>query len=510
MMTEESNNSKRIAKNTFYLFIRMVLILGISLYTSRVILNALGVDDFGLYNIVAGFISILSFLTGSLSGTTSRYITFALGKGDKLYLYKVFSNTLITHLFLCLIILLFGETIGLWFVTNKLTIPIEKINVAVWVYQISILTTILSVLKIPYNALIIAHEEMKTFAYISIIETIAKLIIAFSITYSPVNKLILYAFLILIVQMVITSVYYYYCKQNYRESKAQLIADRTLLKEISSYSSWCILGYGSIAANTQGLNILLNMFYGTTANAARGIAVQVQNATAQLCGNFQMALNPQITKNYANGNYKYMHSLITTSSKFSFFLMLIMITPILLNCEYILNLWLITPPKYTIEFTKIILIISTIETLKNPILAAIHATGNIKKIQTIDGICLLSILPISYITLKLYHPEPTIIFLIYLIIECITQIIRIKIIAPRIGLAIKNYVRNGIYPILKVSIVIILPYFLVSPKPTFIFLILSTFLYTIFNIITIFILGLKTNERIIAIQKTKSLIKKIS
>lgn len=509
-MTEESSNSKRIAKNTLYLFIRMVLMLGISLYTSRVILNVLGVDDFGLYNVVAGFISILSFLTGSLSGTTSRYITFALGKGDKLYLYNVFGNTLIIHLLLCLIILLFGETIGLWFVTNKLTIPEEKINAAIWVYQISILTTILSVLKIPYNALIIAHEEMKTFAYFSIIETIAKLVIAFSITYSPVNKLILYAFLILIVQMVITIVYYYYCKQNYGESKAKLIADKALLKEISSYSSWCILGYGAIAANTQGLNILLNMFYGTTANAARGIAVQIQNATAQLCGNFQMALNPQITKNYANGNYNYMHSLITTSSKFSFFLMLLMIMPILLNCEYILNLWLVSPPKYTIEFTKIILVISTIETLKNPILAAIHATGNIKKIQTVEGLCLLSILPMSYITLKLYHPEPTIVFLIYLIIESITQIIRIKITAPRIGLTIKEYISNGIIPILKVSIVIILPHFFVSPQPTLTFLVLSTLLYTIFNLTAIFILGLKPNERIIIIQKAKFLIRKIS
>lgn len=509
-MTEDSSNSKRIAKNTFYLFIRMVLILGISLYTSRVILNALGVDDFGLYNVVAGFISILGFLTSSLSGTTSRFITFALGKGDELYLYKVFSNTLITHLFLCLIIILFGETIGLWFVTNKLTIPVDKMNAAVWVYQISILTTILSVLKIPYNALIIAHEDMKTFAYISIIETIAKLIIAFSITYSPVNKLILYAFLLLAVQMVISAAYYHYCKQNYRESKAKLIADRDLLKEISSYSSWCILGYGAIAANTQGLNILLNMFYGTTANAARGIAVQVQNATTQLCGNFQMALNPQITKNYANGNYSYMHALITSSSKFSFFLMQLIIMPILLNCEYILNLWLVSPPLYTIEFTKIILIISTIETLKNPILAAIHATGKIKKIQTIEGLCLLSILPISYITLKFYHPEPTIIFFIYLIIESITQIIRVKIILPQISMSIKEYVKKGIFPILKVSIIIILPYFLISPQPTFIFLVLSTLLYTIFNLTAIFILGLKANEKIIIIQKAKSLIKKTS
>lgn len=494
-MSEELNNSKRIAKNTFILFLRMILVMGISLYTSRIILEALGINDYGLYNVVAGFISILGYITASLSGTTSRYITFALGKQNKEELDKIFSTTIVLHIYLCIIVFLLSETVGLWFVANKLTIPPQSYNTAIWVYHISIITTIFSIIKIPYNALVIAHEDMKAFAYVSIIETFIKLGIAIIISYAPFNRLIFYALLLFIVQFIITIIFFFYCRIKYPESHAKLHLDKKLTKEIAEYSSWCVLGQGAVAGYTQGINILLNMFFGTVVNAARGIAVQIQGAVYQLCNNFQMALNPQITKSYASGNIHYLHSLVNYSSKLSFYLMLLLTTPIILNCEYILKLWLVSPPEYTVQFTKITLIISTLSTLKNPILAAIHATGKIKKVQIVEGLCLLTIVPISYLFLKTTDSQPILVFVIYLIIEVLTQMVRVKMILPRIGMNIKNYINRSIYPIIKVSIFIIFPLFLIEKQDNFIFLTVSSIIYTLFNSTIIFCLGLTINEK---------------
>lgn len=507
-MSEELNNSKRIAKNTFILFLRMILVMGISLYTSRIILEALGVNDYGLYNVVAGFISILSYITASLSGTTSRYITFALGKQNKKELDTIFTTTIVLHIYLCIIVFLLSETVGLWFVANKLTIPPKSYNTALWVYHISIITTVFSIIKIPYDALVIAHEDMKAFAYVSIIETFIKLGIAIIISYTPFNRLIFYALLLFIVQFIITIIFFFYCRTKYPESRAKLHLDKKLTKEIAEYSSWCVLGQVAVAGYTQGINILLNMFFGTVVNAARGIAVQVQGAVYQLCNNFQMALNPQITKSYASGNIHYLHSLVNYSSKLSFYLMLLLITPIILNCKYILNLWLVSPPEYTVQFTKITLIISTLSTLKNPILAAIHATGNIKKVQIVEGLCLLTIVPISYFFLKTTNTQPLLVFVIYLIIEVLTQMIRIKMILPKIGMDIGDYVYNSIYPIIKVSIFIILPLLIIDVQDNFLFLILSSFIYTLFNSIIIFYLGLTQKERSIIKEKSQTLINK--
>lgn len=420
-----TDNNKRIAKNTFLLYIRMILLMGVNLFTSRIILQALGVEDYGIYNVVGGVITMLSFITGSISGAISRFITYALGENNPRELERVFGTIQVVLLFLSTVILLFGETIGLWFVWNKLVIPEARLWAAFWVYQISIITAIVSVLSIPYNTLIIAHEKMGAFAYISILEGLLKLLIAYSLIYTAADRLIVYAVLLMLVTLSIRIIYTVYCKRAFKESQAKLHLDKKLFIEIATFSGWCGLGNLAVVGYTQGLNILLNMFFGPAVNAARGIAVQVQGAAIQFGSNFLTAIHPQITKSYASGDYDSMHKLIIYSTKYAFFLMLLISCPIIINTAYILDLWLVDVPQHTVQFIRITLVIAALEYMKFPILNGIHATGNIKKVQTVEGTVLLLIVPISYLLLKLGVQSPLLVFIVYLLVECFTQAIRI-------------------------------------------------------------------------------------
>ena len=301
MSNQTSDNNKRIAKNTLLLYVRMLFMMGVNLYTSRVVLNALGVVDFGINNVVGGVIAMLGFLTGSLSSASSRYITYDLGKGNIMMMKKTFGNILSIHFILAGVVLVVGETLGLWFVTTQLQIPEGRETAAFWVYQFSVLSSILGVISVPYNAAIIAHEEMSAFAYISIVDAVFKLLVAFFIVISPYDKLIVYALLIFLIMLFDFSY------------------DKKMFKEIFAFAAWTMNGNLAIIGFTQGINILLNIFFGPAVNAARGVAVQVQGVCQQFCGNFQMALNPQLTKCYAQGELEYMHKLLCKSSKFSFY-----------------------------------------------------------------------------------------------------------------------------------------------------------------------------------------------
>ena len=495
-MSQSTDNNKRIAKNTIFLYFRMLFLMAVNLYTSRIILNVLGVVDYGIFNVVAGVITMLSFITGPLGGSASRYITFALGEGNFEKLKKVFGSTMITHILLCGGIFVFAETLGLWFVMNKLVIPECRFHAALWIYQFSILTSIISLLSVPYNATIIAHEKMNTFAYISIFEVLAKLGSILLLEYLKYDHLIVYGALLLTIQVIIRIIYTVYCRKSFLECKYALSWNPRLLRELVAYSSWSSLGYLAVVGYTQGLNILLNLFFGPVVNAARGIAVQVQSALLQLCTNFQMALNPQITKSYAVNDLNYMHRLIIYASKYSYYVMLLVVVPVLVNIKYILFLWLKQYPDYTIPCVRLTLLIALLECMKNPILTAIHATGKIKRFQTIEGLCLITIVPISYLLLRFGIASPEIVFLVYLFVELITQVIRLRIVLPVIKMGAKPYMSLVLKPIVLVSIGACLIFYLSEPCKSFIGLIFSFLFIVSFELILFWLFGTTQSDRL--------------
>lgn len=464
-----SINNKRIAKNTVMLYLRMFLIMIITLYTSRIILQTLGIMDFGIYNVVAGVVAMFGFISSSLSGSTSRFITFSLGRGDMDDLQREFSSIVIIHYLMAVGILILAETVGLWFVLHKLVIPDNRVHAAFWVYQSAVISSVIMLVSTPYNALIIAHERMSAFAYISILETISKLGIVLLLFVVKYDKLIVYAVLIVLVQIIVRIVYTVYCRSHFPESKGKLILDKKRAQEIFSYAGWVLNGNLAVVGCTQGVNILLNLFFGPAVNAARGIAVQVQSACNQFFSSFQMAVNPQITKSYAQNNLHYMHQLVISSSRFSFYLMLLISLPIFFQTEYILQLWLGEVPDYTVEFVRIILFVALNSTLSGPTIISIHATGHIKKFQVIEGSVLLTVVPICYVLLKFFHISAENVIFTYFIIEVVTQFVRVLIVFPAIKLPISVYFMKIIWPIIKVSAFSwILPYnILVYSKGSF-------------------------------------------
>lgn len=456
-MTDISSNNKRIAKNTLLLYVRMLFMMAISLFTSRVILNTLGVEDYGIQNVVGGVVAMFGFLNGSMSSATQRYITFALGKGDEDRLQIVFSTTLQIHALIACIIVLLGETVGLWFLYNKMQIPVERMNAAFWVLQCSIVSTVVMIVSVPYNACIIAHEKMSAFAYISVLEAILKLIIVYLLLVFPFDKLIVYALLTLIVQLLIRFCYSIYCHRHFQETKYKHVWNKPLFKEMTSFAVWSLWGNLSGVLYTQGLNMILNVFFGPVVNAARAIAVQVQAAVQQFVGNFQMALNPQITKNLASGNLEQMHSLMFRSARFSFLLLFFITLPVILETEFILSVWLKTVPDDAVIFTQIMICISLIYTTANPCVIANQATGKVKVYQIVVGGILLTILPISYIVLKLGAPAYSV-FIVHFCVESIAQFTRMYMLRKLINLPMRQYLQNIYFPIMAtVAVSIVLP-----------------------------------------------------
>ncbi len=449
-MSKTSENNKRIAKNTMLLYFRMLLTMGVSLYTSRVILNILGVTDYGIYSVVGGVITMFSFITSSLGCATSRFITFELGKGDILKLKKTFSNIMAIHILFAILLLIIGETIGLWFVYNELQIPEDRFFAALWVYQFSVLTAVISVISVPYNSAIIAHEKMKAFAYISIIDAFLKLVIVYLLLAIPYDKLIIYAFLYFCIQLFDRIVYGVYCSRNFEEINSKISIDKKQFKEIFGFAFWTMNGNLAVVGYTQGLNILLNMFFGVVVNASRGIAVQVQSVVRNFCYNFQMAINPQITKSYAVRNFNQMHKLVTASSKYSFLLLYFISLPLIFEAPLVLQWWLGIVPEDTIVFLRWVLCISMLVSLSNPLVTSIFATGDLRKFQLIEGSILLSIVPVAYLLLKYSNVPAYTVFGVQLAIEFITQIFRVAIVLPKIGMKTSEYCNQVIFPITKV------------------------------------------------------------
>lgn len=509
-MTNKTSNNTRIAKNTLLLYIRMFFIMGISLYTSRVILNTLGVEDFGIYNVVGGLVSMFGFLNSSMSAATQRYITFELGKGDEKSLNKIFSLSLQIHVLIAIVTVLLIESVGLWFLYYKMTIPPERMTAAFWVLQASALTFIFSIMSVPYNADIIAHERMSAFAYISIVEAVLKLAIVFMLLAVPFDKLIVYALLLSLVQLSIQLCYMFYCHRHFHESRYRHVKDWSLFREMTSFGAWNLFGGLSSISFNQGLSMLLNVFFNPAVNAARAIATQVQAAIQMFITNFQTALNPQIVKTYAQKDFESMHTLMFRSSRFSFFLMYLLSLPVLLETPLILQIWLKTVPENTVVFLRLIICTTLIYTIINPILTANNATGKVRTYYIVCGSLMISILPISYIVLRMGGPAYSV-FIVHFCIEFLAQIARLVMVRKRLKLSIRIYILKVYIPIIVVTIVAaIIPLLVVNLISYGIIQFIAVSIVSVISVAaTSFLIGLTESERLFFIDKYKLVVAKI-
>ena len=402
MTDTQITNHKRIAKNTIYLYLRMLITMAIGLYTSRVILNILGVEDYGIYNIVGGVIAMFSLISGSLSGSISRFITYELGKNDIDKLNKIFSTSISIQLILALIIFIIAELIGLWFINHELHIASNRINAAHWVFHCSIASFCIGLIMTPYNATIIAHEKMNVYAYMSIIDTLLKLLIVYALFICPFDKLKTYAVLGVVTSIITGVIYYWYCNRNFLECRYKFILNKCLFKDMFGFAGWNFIGTSAGILRTQGNNILLNIFSGSTiVNAATGITNTIIGVISGFVNGFMTAFEPQITKCYAAQEYTQLVKLLYYGSKFSAYLLLLFAIPIFINTNEILLLWLGVVPEYTVIFTRLVLIYMITETISRPLIIAKNATGKIRNYQIIVGGILLLTLPLSYLFLKI-------------------------------------------------------------------------------------------------------------
>lgn len=450
-MTDTSQNNKRIAKNTLLLYFRMLFMMAVNLYTSRVVLHVLGIEDFGIYNVVGGVVAMFSVISGSLSASISRFITYELGKGDKGKLVRIFSSSVTIQLGLGLIILILAEIVGVWFLNVKMSIPENRMYAANWVFQLSILTFIIHLISVPYNAAIIAHEKMSAFAYISILEVVAKLIIVYMLLMSPIDKLIFYAILMASVALIIRFVYGYYCKRHFEECTYHFILDKELLQKMFGFAGWNFIGASSAVLRDQGGNIVINLFCGPTVNAARGIAYQVNTAISGFVNNFMTALNPQITKSYAAGDKEYMMTLIYQGARLSFYILLILSLPVIVNTHYILTLWLKIVPEHTTLFVQLVLIFAMSESISNPLITAMLATGKIRNYQIVVGGLQMMNLPISYVLLR-YGCIPETVLIVAICISQCCLAARLYMLRGMIGLSVRKYISKVYFNVFTVTI----------------------------------------------------------
>lgn len=509
-MTQAENN-KRIAKNTLLLYFRMILTMVISLYTVRVVLNTLGVIDYGIYNVVGGVVAMFSFLSKTMASASQRFFAFEIGRKNTPQLKKTFSLTVTIYGIISIIVLLLAESIGLWFLNYQMNIPLERMDAANWIYQFSVFSFVMTIMTIPYNAAIIAHENMKVFAYVSIIEVTLKLVIVYLLVIFSYDKLKLYALLLFGTTTLVTFIYRTICKQKYEECRFKFYWDRRLFNELMSYSGWNLFGAVSSIMNNNGINILLNIFFGPVVNAARGIAYQVSSTINQFVSNFITAVNPQITKHYAANEKEQMMKLVFQSSKLSFFLLFILSMPVLLETNFILLLWLDQLPEFVELFVRLVIITALIDSLSFPLMTAASATGKIKWYQIIVGGTLMLNLPVSYCFLKLGAPPQTTMY-IAMGVSGVCLFLRLWLLRKMVDLKINEYLQKVILSIILVSIIsYILPLFLIFTfeEGLLRFLIVSgTSVFA--SIGTIYLVGIAQNERLLINQFLKNKIERLN
>lgn len=496
-MSDNLANNKRIAKNTLFLYFRTIVIMLITLYTSRIILNVLGVQDYGIYNVVGGVVAMFGVISGALSSSISRFITFELGKGNIEKLNRIFSSSVNIQFVISICVFIIGEIVGLWFLNYKMNIPPDRLEAANWVLQCSLLAFCINLISVPYNACIIAHEKMKAFAYVSILEALLKLGVCFLITISPIDKLVLYSILLVGVSICIRSTYAIYCHQHFEESHYHFFYDKDILKEMSGFAGWNFFTNSAYIFNTQGVNILVNLFFGVSVNAARGIATQVDHAVMQLVNSFTTALNPQITKNYAAGNIYEMFTLVCRGSKFSFFLLFVFSLPVLIETEYILTIWLKLVPPHAVNFVRLAIIASMIHILGKTGYTAMMATGQIRRyviwITTVG--CL--VFPLTWIVFELGAPSESA-YIVFIVVYTAVEMIRLWLMKEQLHFPVSMFMKEVIAKItIVVMLSVIFPFIFIQWLDSSMFrTILSVIICLISSIISIYLFGLTAGERL--------------
>lgn len=506
-MSDIQTNNKRIAKNTLLLYFRSILLILINLYTSRVILQSLGVSDYGIYNVVGGVVIMFTMLSNSMASASQRFITYALGEGNFENLKEVFNTSMTLHIIIGALVVLLIEILGVWLLYAQLNIPAERLNVAFWVLQMSIGTLFVNIISVPYNSVIIAHEKMSAFAYISILEAVLKLLIAFALLWSSIDRLILYSILMFFTALLIRIIYTVYSQRRFEETRyVKLGIEHGLFKEMFSFAGWNLFGNGSLLLRNQGVDILLNLFFGVTVNAAKGICNQVQTAVYQFVSNFQTAVNPQLTMSVAQKDYDRSHSLISKGGRLSFYMLSLFAVPLIVAAPEVLSLWLIEVPEYTVVFIRWTLIYLLLDSLSRFLITAVLAYGKIKIYQIVVGGTKLLTLPLVYVWLLLGGSPVTGIWA-NIIIEIICFGQRLYYNSKYNGLSWHGYIIKTVLPCWIIFSIAFIPSYLIRLyiSNNIFALGITSFLLTT---IVIGILGLNRNERQIILAKATSTINK--
>ena len=501
----ELSSGKKIAKNTIFLYLRTLILMFVTLYTSRVILSALGIQDYGTYTAIAGVVTMLSMVTGPLGAAISRFITYELGEGRSDRLNSVYSTSIFIMIIISLLAILLYEVVAVWFLNNKMVIPEGRMYAANWVLQFAILSFLLHLIVVPFNAAIIAYEKMSAFAYIGISDAILKLIVAFMLSRTENDRLICYSFLLFVVSFLNLLIYVLYCKL---KLKSLRFSFRTVKKDISismfTFAGWQLFGGVASVLRIQGANILFNLFGGSIVNAAQGIANQVNSAVSVFVNNFTTAINPPIIKSYASGNISYMKGLILSGAKYSFFLCLFFIIPLFLETNYVMHLWLGEYPQHTVIFIRIILVYMLVESLSKSLITGLNATGDIRKYQIIVSVIVLFNMPLSFILLKLGYPIESVLW-ISLILECCALFARM-ILSKRIyGLSIICYMKEVLINVVTVSIVsLIVPLLICTHMEYGLFRFIMVIFSSVISVsVSVFLIGINDSQRKRLLLKTK-------
>lgn len=510
MSSQTTDNNKRIAKNTLLLYFRMLLMMFVTLFTSRVVLDKLGVTDYGIYNVVGGVVAMLGFLNSSMSNAVQRYLSFEIGKNNEAGVNRIFNVSLFAHAGIAVFVFVVMEIVGVWYLNTHMNIPAERMDAANWVLQCSIFTTLFTIVQVPYNAIIISKEQMGIYAYISILEVVLKLLVVYMLAIGNFDKLKLYSVLIMVVTIGIVMIYRFYCTRKYKEAKFKFIKDWNLLKQIVGFASWNMLGELAWVFTGQGVNIILNSFFGPVVNAARGLAEQVNGAVNRFVANFQTAVNPQLIKNYASDQLGEMKTLLFRSTRFSYYLLLALSLPVILKMDFILHLWLKEVPDYTTGFCQLVLVSSLVSTLSNLLAQVARAYGKIRNYQIIVSIFLFLNFPLSYIVLK-FGGSPLSTMFVNIGINAMLLFVRLRLTNRMIQMTYGSFIRNVLFPVIivtAVALVIPLTIYFMLDNSIISFIIVCLVSFVSVGVST-YALGMNANERLYILAAISKIITKI-
>ena len=510
MSSQTTDNNKRIAKNTLLLYFRMLLMMFVTLFTSRVVLDKLGVTDYGIYNVVGGVVAMLGFLNSSMSNAVQRYLSFEIGKNNEAGVNRIFNVSLFAHAGIAVFVFVVMEIVGVWYLNTHMNIPAERMDAANWVLQCSIFTTLFTIVQVPYNAIIISKEQMGIYAYISILEVVLKLLVVYMLAIGNFDKLKLYSVLKMVDTIGIIMIYRLYCTRKYKEAKFKFIKDWNLLKQIVGFASWNMLGELAWVFTGQGVNIILNSFFGPVVNAARGLAEQVNGAVNRFVANFQTAVNPQLIKNYASDQLGEMKTLLFRSTRFSYYLLLALSLPIILKMDFILHLWLKEVPDYTTGFCQLVLVSSLVSTLSNLLAQVARAYGKIRNYQIIVSIFLFLNFPLSYIVLK-FGGSPLSTMFVNIGINAMLLFVRLRLTNRMIQMTYGSFIRNVLFPVIivtAVALVIPLTIYFMLDNSIISFIIVCLVSFVSVGVST-YALGMNANERLYILAAISKIITKI-